>query len=267
MYEISDIHLSLDAAREALGRRWQDTTLRRAVENELGDNFMPQFTVRPRAVSFRQLASPDNGFMFFFHAAKYIGATPLILEYHDDMFTHLNEEKKGLGRLHVMTQDGMKARVDIMDFHANEKKSLGACKLKTGERLVEFHHRLFERSGCTIELLDNSAWFRRYGEPKDFYYRLFLHYVAHGLTLESLFDETASGVAFLNEVVEPAIERIERRYGLKPLVVRQYPTEQTEDEDFYWWAYPAELNACILEYAQGNGLRIKKIRTMELRCA
>jgi hypothetical protein len=257
MYEIPDIHLSLDTARETLNRRWRDADLRQAVEEELGGNFMSQFKTRPRAVSFRQLASPDNGFMFFIQAANYIGAMPLVLEYHEDMFTHLNEEKKGLGRLHVTTENRAKARFDIMDFHANEKKSLGACTLKGGERLVDFHHRLFDLSGHKVELLDNSAWFKGHGKPKDFYHDLFLHYIAHGVALESLFDETPSGVAFLEEIVVPVIEKIERGYGLKPLVVRQYPTEQTEEEDFYWWSYPPDINRYLFDYARKHRLKIK----------
>lgn len=85
MYEIKGLCLSHDEARAELARRWADTALRKEIEAELGDDFMPSFRDRPRGVSFRQVCSPDNGFTFFFQGAKYIGAEPLVLEYHNDI--------------------------------------------------------------------------------------------------------------------------------------------------------------------------------------
>jgi len=56
-----DIHLSLDEAREELKKRWNNAELKKAIEEELGDNFMPQFAEYPRGVLARQLSTPDNG--------------------------------------------------------------------------------------------------------------------------------------------------------------------------------------------------------------
>ena len=144
MYEPIKVHISLDEAREELKKRWNNVELKKAIEEELGDNFMPQFKECPRGVSFRQVITPDNGLPLFFQGAKYVGTDPLVLEFHGDMFTHLSEEKKGLGRMRVTLEDDSKATVDIMDFHANEKKKLGECVLKTGENLIDFHHKLME---------------------------------------------------------------------------------------------------------------------------
>jgi hypothetical protein len=98
--------VSLDEARVELNRRWHDVALRKRVEAELGDKFLPDFAARPRANSFRQLCSPDNGFAFFYQCAKYLNAEPLISEFHGDLFVNMNEEKKGLGRLRVTQADG-----------------------------------------------------------------------------------------------------------------------------------------------------------------
>lgn len=53
-YHHTDLHLSLDAARTEIRRRWEDINLRITIEDELGDKFMPNFKKSPRAVSFRQ---------------------------------------------------------------------------------------------------------------------------------------------------------------------------------------------------------------------
>ncbi|MFZ2975657.1 MAG: hypothetical protein WA055_03475 [Candidatus Moraniibacteriota bacterium] len=147
-----NIYVSLDEAREEIKKRWNDVELRKKVEEELEDNFMPEFKDNPRAVLFRQICPADNGFEFFFYSGKYIKAEPLILEYHDDMFVSFNEEKKGLGRVRVKLDDGSPAMIDIMNFHENEKKKLGECALKTGEKLVDFHHNLFDLLNYKIEV-------------------------------------------------------------------------------------------------------------------
>lgn len=76
-----DFYLSLDEARSELRRRWNDAGLRNAVESALGQHFMPAFRDAPRAWVFRQLVSPDNGFMLFNYGAAYLGAVPLVTEY------------------------------------------------------------------------------------------------------------------------------------------------------------------------------------------
>ena len=60
------MYVSLDEARAELKRRWADVDLKKRIEAELGDLFMPTFANKPRGISFRQLCSPDNGFTFFY---------------------------------------------------------------------------------------------------------------------------------------------------------------------------------------------------------
>ena len=121
----------------------------------------------------------------FTNSTKYINAVPLILEFHGDLFVHVNEEKKGLGRLRVLQEDGSKATMDIMNYNDNGKKPLHECLLKSGENLVDFHHKLLAQ----VVLLDNTEWFRAIGRASDYYYPTLLHCVAHGIIIESFLDE------------------------------------------------------------------------------
>ncbi|MCX5894412.1 MAG: hypothetical protein NTZ51_01070 [Proteobacteria bacterium] len=208
------LYLSLDEAREELHKRWANAELKNQIEAELGDMFMPQFKDEPRGVSFRQVCSPDNGFVFFYQCAKYVGVSPLVLEFHDDLFVHFNEEKKGLGRLRITLEDGERAMVDIMDFHAAEKKSLKEVKIKTGESLVGFHHNLFRVSGYDIELCENSKWFNDIGKAKKYYYYLLLHFIAHGFISENLFEGDDKTAKFRDDIMLPAIKEIRGKFEL-----------------------------------------------------
>lgn len=257
--DINDIYVSLDEAREEVKKRWNDVELRKKIEDELGNNFMLQFKNEPRALLNRHLCSPDNGFILFFQCAKYIGISPLASEYQNDIFIHLNEEKKGLGRLRVFLKDGAKATIDIMDFHANEKKKLKDVVLKNGEKLLDFHHNLFEIDNCKLEMYENSAWFHGLYPPSNFYYYLLLHFVAHGVLFETFsLEERERGEAkFIEDVVNPSIEKIKNKFGLKPLVVRSYPENQTDEEDFYWWSYPSNVNDFVIKYSKKNNFIFK----------
>ena len=210
MYEPIKIHISHDEARAELKKRWNNAELKSAIEKELGGNFIPLFATKPRVVLSRHVITPDNGLSLFFQGAKYVGGIPLVSEFNDDIFVSINEEKKGLGRLRVTIEDGIKATVDVMDFHANEKKKLGDCVLKVGGRLVDFHHDLFNVSGYNIDILDNSKWFTSIGRATNYYYPFFLHFVAHGVLFENVesYEENDGGAPFIRDVTTPAIQKI-----------------------------------------------------------
>jgi len=254
-------YLSLDEAREEAKQRWENAELKEKIEKELGDNFIKHFAIRPRAGLFRQLCQADNGFTFFFQCARYIDIDPLVLEYHDDIFVHFNEEKKGLGRLKVVLKDGSKSTVDIMNFHENEKLKLKDVKIKTGEKLIDFHHAMAEKAGYKVDMIDNSNWFHNLGKAKDYYYYFLLHFVSHGILFE-VFQETEeddSEGEFNDQIVFPAIQKIKEKFGFEPMIFRLYPKNQSEEEDFYWWCYPPHVNDYIVDYAKRFNLYFKKV--------
>lgn len=257
----TNIYLSLDEARSELARRWQDATLKPAIRQELGDFFMPHYDARPLAISFRQLVSADNGLAFFYQCARYIGAEPVVQEFLGDLFVHFNEEKKGLGRLRVTLEDGAKAMVEIMDFHANERKPLHDCQIKTGESLVAFHHALLSMDGYNLKIFDETDWFKSLGRASNYYYFFLLHSVAHGALFEYFFDEGGTNEdKFTHEVVYPAIERIKEKFGLAPMIVRAFPEHQTDEEDFYWWSHSPRVNAYLIDYARKHNLPFKPVK-------
>jgi len=246
-------YFSLDEAREELKNRWNNSELKEKIEKELGSNFISLFREKPRGVTFRQLCSPDNGFTFFNQCSNYIGANPLVLEYHEDIFIHFNEEKMGLGNLHLNLKNGEKTVVKVMNFRESEKKKLSECLLKNGKKLVDFHHELFDVLGYKTDFLENSNWFINIGRASEYYYYLLLHFVAHGVLFESFSEEDGES-DLINKTVVPSIVKIYEKFGLEPIICRLYPKNQTEEEDFYWWSYPPIVNDYILEYIKNYQL-------------
>jgi len=259
-------YMSLDEARRELRKRWNDAGLRSAVESALGQRFMEPFRDRPRAFNARHMNSPDNGFMLFNYCAAYLDATPLVTEYLGDRFTCLNEGKKGLCRLKLFT-GADRLHLCLFDMHQWENQTLGEIVLATGETLAGFHHGLFDRLAMHVEILDQTAWYRAIGKPVDYYYPLFVHAVAHGVLFETFVtdDEPVNRLQrktehwFTDEVVRPNFERVTRDFGLRPMVVRSFPDDQTDDEDFYWWSYPPIINDYLVDYARRHQLSLKKV--------
>ena len=146
-----------------------------------------------------------------------------------------------------------------MNFHAHEKTKLSEVVLRTGERLVDFHHSLLTMAGYDdVEVRDNTQWFHGIGSAKEYYYYCLLHFVAHGVLFETFLNEgNEYEDAFTNTIVLPAIERIKDKIGFAPLVVKLYPEHQDDLEDFYWWSYPPHINKHLVDYVQRNNLKIK----------
>src|SRR3989339_13505 len=241
-------YFSLDEAREEIKKRWNDVELKKKVEEELGKNFIPFFnSSKPRSILFRQLISPDNGFYFFCQESKYIDTKPTIAEYLDDTFVSFNEEKKGYGRLCINDK-----YLDIIDFHASEKMAIKDIVTKTGENLAEFHHNLIKESNIDIDIVNLSKWFKSKKNAGVYYYPFLLHYVAHGVLFESfiLNNENENEYAFTKNIVLPAIKKIRQKFELDPIIIKMYPSNQTKEEDLYWWSYPFNISKKILDYAK-----------------
>lgn len=259
-----DIFTPIDGAREELQSRQSNSALRKEVEAALGSNLWPEMLQESRGTMWRSLPSPDNGFTFFYQASHWLGLTPFLPEYSQDKFVPLNSEKHGLARLRLTLPDGTRATCDILDWQAGQGKPLADVRLKTGETLVEFHHGLFDVAGFAIERRDLSEYFSSRRPPSNYYFYYLSHFVAHGVAFEAIFeDEDPKEDRFTHEVIYPNIEKIEKAFGLRPLIVQLYPPNQTPIEDFYWWSYPPHVNEYLVKWALANRLPIKPWRPQE----
>lgn len=44
------------------------------------------------------------------------------------------------------------------------------------------------------------------------------------------------------------------------MVVREFPENQTDEEDFYWWSHSPRVNAYLLEYARQHNMPLVPVR-------
>jgi hypothetical protein len=254
------LYHSLDSAREEIRKRWANNELKKAVEKELNCNFWGEFKQTPRSLLWRPILSPDNGLIFFLQCSQYAGVTPLAFEFLGDMYLSTNEEKRGLGQIRVKLENENRATFNLFDLHKWNKKLFGNIVIRglPSLHLIDFHHELLAKSGYSIEILDKTNWVKNIGRPKDFYYPYLLHFIAHGILFEVFYQENCmSEISFTNEIIMPAIEKIRENYGLSPIVVRLYPENQTEIEDFDWWCYPPHVNDYLVRYAREHSFTFK----------
>jgi hypothetical protein len=256
-----DIYLSIDEARDELRRRWHDLELRRAIETELGHCFIDLFKKGPRGCYWPPLASPTRAFEWFVHLARYVGSEPTALECSGDYFSRGNDEKVGLSRLRVTNSEQQPCLVDCLSLHAANRKEIRSLTTRMGIPLVELHRILLRESELAIECQDISDWTANIGKAAAYYDPFFSHFIAHGVLFETYDLDTEYESKFTKEVVLPAFNNVKSRYGLSPMIVNLYPSNQTQQEDFYWWSYGPRLSRYILALAQQHNLPIRPALT------
>ncbi|MCK9282631.1 MAG: hypothetical protein M0P71_18595 [Melioribacteraceae bacterium] len=258
-----NIYISLDDARAEIARRYADVELRKKVKAALGDKYINFFSSKkPKSVLFRQLISPDNGLEFFIHSANYISTEPMVTEYLDDKFVSFNEEKKAYGKLRILYKD-QESYVYITDFNENERKKIREVSTLDGNSLVDFHHNLLKMADYKIDVHDISSWIKLVGTVEEYYYYYFLHFISEGVLFETFFieDEDNDESKFTRNIILPNIKRIEKEFSLKPLIVKMYPDNQSEEDDAYWWRYPEIVNRMIVELIKKNSFyKVVKIK-------
>jgi hypothetical protein len=245
------MYVTLEEARAEVWRRWHDKALRRRVEEYLGE--LPHcFGAAPRAVLFRNIASPDIEFHHFVGRAKQIGLEPLCLEYTHDRFCTRNADKICLAKLAIFNGrnkhgEAMITYKKLIDLRAMDNKRFSEIDTLWGENLVAFHHGLMRRHLPGVEVFDVSHWHHFNGNNAAEYYRYFLAlFVCHGLLIED-FVTNEEEERFTHDVVLPALEVVTRTLGVVPVIVPVI--EQDNLSDMYWWCYPEDIAEEIEKHA------------------
>jgi hypothetical protein len=233
-----------------LRQRRKDPALKKIVRQNLGpsaEKFLKKFS-QPRAVFFRQVATPTHEMLRFLKLAKHMGLKPLILEYHDDKFVSAeNRSKRSLGKMPIYQYTGTDGRdmveyKTVCDFNISTGKKFKDIVCLNGGKLIPFHHHLFR----TITKLnpktccfDASDWFKSAGKKAEAYYaQLLAFFVRDGILFEN-FMPLRSESAFTKSIIVPAFEKIKNQYGVNPLIVRLLP--ENEEMRQFWDSYPKKI--------------------------
>jgi hypothetical protein len=238
-----EIYTSLEKAGKEIQRRWQDKALRQLVCEYLGG--LPDcFAHEPRAVLFRNIASPDIEFHHFVEQAKRIALKPICLEYLHDRFCTRNADKICLAKLAIFNGRNkhgaaMVSYKKVIDLKRADNKSFGEIDTLWGQNLVEFHHGLLQQHLPGMDISDVSDWPNFKARNAAEYYRYFLaFFICHGVLFEN-FVTNEEEERFTHAVVFPAMTEVIEHFGVKPLIVPAIAEEKLADE--YWWCYPESV--------------------------
>jgi hypothetical protein len=242
------LFISLSDAAAELSRRRRDDALAALHDPfrfSLPANIAAHFT-KPRAILFRQLASPTYETLEFLHLEERLNVEPLILEYLKDKFVGANNSyKHALGKMPIHSgmnkhgKDIIRYRT-VIDFVQADGKPLLEIPTFTGEPLVVMHHRILgSLTGldARVHCLDGSDWFAdAHAHGRHFYEDVFALCVRDAILFEN-FHTTEHERTLVSEVVAPAYHETVRRFGVPPLIVRLIPRQ--EELSRHWDSYPA----------------------------
>ena len=246
---------SLKDAIHELQKRRRDLFLRHEVRDHIaigeGKTILKHF-VHPRAVLFRQIATPTHEVLRFLEFSKQIGLDPLILEYYGDKFVSArNVYKRSLGKMPVSQVTAPGDRFifkyhTVCDFSKVEGQTLKKVTLLNGELMVPFHHRLFEkvtRMQIAKHCIDGTAWFNEIGlSAVEYYQHVFALFIRDGILFENYFS-TSDEKTFIKNVIIPAFRLVEEIHGHKPLIVQLLP--QNDELNLFWDSYPKKMEHFI----------------------
>lgn len=240
------IYVSADFAKKEILKRWSDTDLRKKVSDYLKNAIPIEFEDGPYAVSTVHIASPNFFFCNFIKKSEAMDLKPLVFEYLSDIFITTNFDKVNLAKMLFYKDNTVVNSKHIINLDGTEeRKKIRDIKTKWGEDFPGFHHRILSNAipETNIKLIDGSDWYKNNGEHAKVYYKYIMaFFVCHGVLFENfLLNERERD--FTENIIIPAITEISKHFGIRPLIVRNVPTEVQTNR--YWWGYDESIQDFI----------------------
>jgi hypothetical protein len=246
------IYTPQEVASLEIENRMNNQELKESINKKLKNDLPDPLKESPRAVLFRQTATPNYELRRFMDlAATMPKIRPLLWEYQKDKFISHNEYKHSLGKLRFYEGTGKKGglkieRKTIIDFNYSNGKKMHEIKTIWGANLTDFHHTLFKETYHELPndyFYDGSSWFNKHGKKAKSYYDSFMFlFLQNGILFESFLMNDLE-LPFTREVFLPAFIDAYRKTGYKPLIVELEPIASQEDE--FWVCHPAESRKAL----------------------
>lgn len=240
----SFMYLSLPDALEEINRRQEDNVLESYVKRVFADG-MPGFIKDNKSlVIFRHVATTNHEILRFLMATDALEErNPVILEYTSDRFLNRNEWKHSLGKIRFdkgVNKSGQRTFESkvIIDFNNSDNLPIRDVKTLWGQSLVDFHHELFQISHPKYlsKVHDISDWISKHGpDAKSYYQKFFTLFLRDAVLFENFLLEK-NEKSFTRNVILPAVLKLQKETGYKPIVVALEPTD-VEGDDF-WLSHP-----------------------------
>ena len=241
------VYTPIEGVLRELRKRRKNQRLREQIEGAAPCSSFPPLreSKSPRALLFRQLATPTHEILRFLNFSKQLGLKPLFFEYYGDKFVSTgNPYKRLLGKMPIYQHTGSDGTdivkyKTVLDFNKYTGKKISEVKCLNGESLIEFHHRLLTRVAeinPKVLCADATEWLHSCGNVASQYYKSFFTLFLRDAILFENFCSTPDEDAFFKKTVFPAFLEVEARYGFRPLIVRLLPSK--EETRKFWDSYP-----------------------------
>lgn len=201
---------------------------------------------KPTAVLARQIASPSYEMMWFTRLARRHGFDTLVIEHRSDQFTVHNPYKRSLATLPIVvgrSQNGrpIMRRQKMVDLAAAEGRRLEEVVTRTGEGLLDYHHRKLAQvlGADTPRVIDLSEIVSTCATGAAGYYLEFLKLFSGRLVLFEDFVADNQTAAFFQSTVLPAYRQAVSDTGRVPQIARLVPGPRTSSP--IWNSYPAAV--------------------------
>lgn len=258
--DISDLMMSPFAAVEELEKRRKDPELQRKVEEYLAGDIPEYFKDGPILYLARHIVTPNFETLRFVSLMNQLGLKTVVSQDSKGMFVPYNQIKKALCKLPVcrgLSQKGnilneQYQNVTIVDFNTADGKSFSEIKTIWGEKLIDFHTRLLSKlMRENIESPDDAEWIDRHHRENllEHYKELLSLFVVHGIFFENYDMKDEHEVYFVKNILRPAFDFVEKRFGYRPIIVQVFPT--TFESNRYWISYPKKVLDIVRESMRG----------------
>ena len=199
---------------------------------------------RPRAILFRQIATPNYELRRFLRLCARSGYAPVILQYHADRMSCHNTFKRSL--VAPMFLEGISGngrpifrRRVLENIEKVDRLRIFEVSI-SGRTLPAFHNELLRLAlpDEPVELIEGSHWFGKYSAgAREYYVDLFAALTGNLILVE----EFITDASFFDRVVRPAFDAACTMIGQRPLVRRLCDNRRRESP--LWLAYPASFRS------------------------
>lgn len=265
----SFVYSSPEQAINELKKRKKNKELAKKILFILHGNIPEPLKEEPKAILFRQLATPNYELRRFVSIADALNLKPLFWEYHNDKFVPKNEVKYYLGMMAFARGRGKKGGLirdysGVIDFNSSNGKKMSDIKTVWGEDLISFHHSLFSTTYRKMPIdcfFDASDWLNNNGSTAIDYYKAYLTlFISHGILFENVMLDTKE-LNFTKDIFLPAFIEVEKMTGFKPLIVALEPTDIETDE--FWMCHPHQSKKVVDKKLNKTRI-VKKIKSFIL---